>query len=204
MNNDDFLKKHRTRPDAEFVENLYQKIEASEIKNVTMIFKRQKLKFNPILASTLILLTLGILGLGLSPKRRSLIASWFQPQYPIFIKETIFISDSNIIEPIIFDNDGYIPSQFENVSSTANLEQPSPIKITSSTVSYRIEGLKNEPQKFNNQGPANLAIVLKEEVNGALILILTQLLSDASAQKLFSNLSPSLTCHGLNIDLSQK
>ncbi|MEM8858387.1 MAG: C39 family peptidase, partial [Chloroflexota bacterium] len=29
-----------------------------------------------------------------------------------------------------------------------------------STVSYRIEGLKNEPQKFNNQGPANLAIVL--------------------------------------------
>lgn len=76
---DDFLKKHRVRPNAEFVEDLYQKIEHTDTRIFQMNLSQADFKFRVKLFSTIGLVLLLLTTVGFSPVARATIQTWLWP-----------------------------------------------------------------------------------------------------------------------------
>lgn len=76
--NDDFLKKHRARPDAEFVENLYQKLEGSDARRITTCWNQIHLNLRQKLGYAFAFIGIALLLLGFSPTVRVMVLDWWQ------------------------------------------------------------------------------------------------------------------------------
>ncbi|MEM9776705.1 MAG: C39 family peptidase, partial [Chloroflexota bacterium] len=151
MNNDDFLTKHKMRPDADFVENLYQKLQQNEKQVIRMNANPFRFKRWHTFASAFAFAGITILAAlywaAIQTPNNHLITvrqDQFEPIAVFPSIEDLRADQPELIEGVINNN------QNEAASDTS----------TNKPDQYRIDGLVNEPQKFNNQGPANLAIVL--------------------------------------------
>ena len=112
--NDEFLKKHRVRPDAEFVEALYENLEQSENRRFRMFSNRPRLRLRSIFASTFVLMGLALFVFMASPTAKNKVQSWWQSN-----ENSLIAINSEEFEPVA------IGTQISNTPTTINTSQPS-------------------------------------------------------------------------------
>ncbi len=98
--NDEFLKKHNVRPDAEFVEQLYQDLEKSEQRTLSRFFRPDKFNLWLKSATVMALLLIGFIVFTTVTNTNILdvVQSWRNPE----IAELVSVSDTNEgIEPAV-------------------------------------------------------------------------------------------------------